>query len=109
VRQYLLRRLAQGAAVLFIVSAVVFAIVHAAPGGPALLNNPDVDPRMAREMETLLGLDHPGSTPAASNAGEPGVLSARPGHRGVAVGARSHTLLSGTALMLAVVLAIRWA
>ena len=58
-RRYLLRRLAQGAAVLFVVSAVVFAIVHAAPGGPALLNNPDVDPKMAKEMEKQLGLDDP--------------------------------------------------
>lgn len=58
-RRFLLRRLGQGAAVLFVVSAVVFAVVHAAPGGPALLNNPDVDPMMAKEMEKLLGLDDP--------------------------------------------------
>jgi hypothetical protein len=42
----------QGTAVLLVVSAVVFAIVHAAPGGPALLNNPDVDPRMPKKWRS---------------------------------------------------------
>jgi peptide/nickel transport system permease protein len=59
VRRYVLRRLAQGVAVLFVVSVVVFAIVHAAPGGPALLNNPDIDPKQAREMAEALGLHDP--------------------------------------------------
>jgi len=59
VRGYILRRLAQGAVLLVVVSAVVFAIVHAAPGGPALLIQPDVDPTQVAAMEKQLGLDDP--------------------------------------------------
>ena len=58
-RTYVLRRLVQGVAVLFVVSVVVFAIVHAAPGGPELLNQPDLDPAVARNMRASLGLDDP--------------------------------------------------
>jgi peptide/nickel transport system permease protein len=113
VRRFLLRRLGQGLAVLFVVSAVVFAIVHAAPGGPALLNNPDVDPRMAREMEKLLGLDDPIAVQYArwlANAAR-GNLG-RSYQHGLSTGellrARipNTLLLSGTALVLAVVLAV---
>jgi peptide/nickel transport system permease protein len=59
VRTYVARRLLQGLAVLFVVSVVVFVIVHAAPGGPELLNQPDMDPSVAREMRASLGLDDP--------------------------------------------------
>jgi len=59
VRSYVARRLLQGLAVLFVVSVVIFVIVHAAPGGPALLNHPDMDPNVAREMRASLGLDDP--------------------------------------------------
>jgi peptide/nickel transport system permease protein len=59
VRGYILRRLAQGVALLFVVSVVIFAVIHGAPGGPALLNHPDMDPTMAREMEEMLGLHDP--------------------------------------------------
>jgi peptide/nickel transport system permease protein len=57
--RYLLVRLAQGAALLFIVSAVVFLIVHSTPGGPAILNNPDVDPHTAQQIARDLGLADP--------------------------------------------------
>jgi peptide/nickel transport system permease protein len=113
VRRYLLRRVAQGATVLFVVSAVVFAIVHAAPGGPALLNNPDVDPRMAKEMEKLLGLDDPIPVQYArwlKNAmlGNLGRSYQHSMSTAELLGARipNTLLLSGTALLLAVVLAI---
>jgi peptide/nickel transport system permease protein len=59
VRGYVLRRLVQGAVLLLVVSVVVFAIVHAAPGGPALLIHPDMDPTQLRAMEAGLGLDDP--------------------------------------------------
>ena len=59
VRGYILRRLAQGAVLLFVVSLVIFAIVHAAPGGPALLIHPDMDPTQVKAMEKQLGLDDP--------------------------------------------------
>jgi peptide/nickel transport system permease protein len=113
VRRYLIRRLAQGAVVLFVVSAVVFAIVHAAPGGPALLNNPDVDPRMAKEMEKQLGLDDPIPVQYARWLGNAvrGNLGRSYQHSlGTAelLWARipNTLLLSGTALLIAVVLAV---
>lgn len=56
---YVIGRLGQAAALLLVMSAVVFAVVHAAPGGPAILNNPDIDPRMAEEMARNLGLEDP--------------------------------------------------
>jgi peptide/nickel transport system permease protein len=59
VSRYLLIRLLQGAVLLFVVSAVVFLIVHAAPGGPAILNNPDVDPETAKAIARDLGLTDP--------------------------------------------------
>jgi peptide/nickel transport system permease protein len=113
VGRFLLRRLGQGMAVLFVVSAVVFVVVHAAPGGPALLNNPDVDPRMAKEMEKLLGLDDPIPVQYArwlANAVR-GNLG-RSYQHGLSTAellwARipNTLLLSGTALLLAVALAI---
>lgn len=58
-RGYVLRRLAQGAVLLLVVSVVVFVIVHAAPGGPALLIHPDMDPTQLKAMEARLGLDDP--------------------------------------------------
>ena len=112
-RRYLIRRLAQGAVVLFVVSAVVFAIVHAAPGGPALLNNPDVDPKMAKEMEKQLGLDDPIPVQYARWLGNAvrGNLGRSYQHSlGTAelLWARipNTLLLSGTALLIAVVLAV---
>ena len=58
-RGYVLRRLVQGVVLLVVVSAVVFTIVHAAPGGPALLIHPDMDPTQVKAMEKQLGLDDP--------------------------------------------------
>jgi peptide/nickel transport system permease protein len=59
VRGYVLRRLTQGAVLLVVVSIVVFAVVHSAPGGPALLIHPDMDPTQVKAMEKQLGLDDP--------------------------------------------------
>jgi peptide/nickel transport system permease protein len=56
---YVIGRLGQAAALLLVMSAVVFAVVHAAPGGPAILNNPEIDPRVAQEMARNLGLEDP--------------------------------------------------
>ncbi|MER3399355.1 MAG: diguanylate cyclase [Chloroflexota bacterium] len=56
---YVIGRLGQAAVLLLVMSAVVFAVVHAAPGGPAILNNPDIDPRVAQEMARNLGLEDP--------------------------------------------------
>lgn len=57
--RYLVLRLLQGVILLFVVSAVIFLIVHSAPGGPAILNNPDVDPETAKAIARDLGLTDP--------------------------------------------------
>jgi len=57
--RYLLNRLAQSVVLLLLVSAIVFALVHAAPGGPALLNQPEMDPAQAKAMAQQLGLEDP--------------------------------------------------
>ena len=56
---YILGRLAQGAVLLLLVSALVFAVIHSVPGGPALLNQPDTDPAVAKELADQLGLNDP--------------------------------------------------
>jgi peptide/nickel transport system permease protein len=56
---FLVRRLLQSVLLLLIVSVVVFTIVHAAPGGPAVLVNPELDPRTADEFAEQLGLNDP--------------------------------------------------
>lgn len=56
---YLIQRLIQSGILLFLVCAVVFTIIHGAPGGPAILLNPDMDPAQAKELARSLGLDDP--------------------------------------------------
>ena len=56
---YILGRLAQSAILVLIVSGVIFGIIHSAPGGPLILNNPDVDPRLAQDIAARLGLNDP--------------------------------------------------
>jgi peptide/nickel transport system permease protein len=113
VRTYLVRRLLQGLAVLFVVSVAIFAIVHAAPGGPALLNQPDMDPNVAREMQAMLGLDDPLPVQYArwlrnaltGNLGK-SYQHSLPTTRLVVDRVPNTLLLSGTALAVAVLLAI---
>ena len=56
---YLASRMVQGVILLILVSAVVFVVIHSAPGGPALLNQPDTDPALAQELADKLGLNDP--------------------------------------------------
>jgi peptide/nickel transport system permease protein len=56
---YTLRRLIQAVVLLFIVSVVTFALIHAAPGGPAVLANPDLGREQIARMSEQLGLDDP--------------------------------------------------
>jgi peptide/nickel transport system permease protein len=51
--------LAQSFLLIVIVSAIVFGIIHSAPGGPMILNNPEVDARLARDISERLGLNDP--------------------------------------------------
>ncbi|MBI2207727.1 MAG: ABC transporter permease [Candidatus Rokubacteria bacterium] len=112
-KTYVVRRIAQGLIVLFVVSAAIFVIVHSAPGGPALLNQPDMDPTVAKEMRQSLGLDDPIPVQYAR-----WLRNALTGHFGksyqhsiatadLMVARIPNTLLlSGTALVLAVLLAL---
>jgi peptide/nickel transport system permease protein len=56
-----LRRFAQAVPLLLVVSAVVFALLHAVPGGPlaAYLENPNVRPEDIARLRAAYGLDRP--------------------------------------------------
>ena len=56
---FLARRLGQGVVVLLLVSAVTFAIMMAAPGGPSLLADPKLSVAERTAIEQQLGLDQP--------------------------------------------------
>jgi peptide/nickel transport system permease protein len=59
--RFLARRLAHAVPLLFIVSALVFLLIHAAPGGPLAiyLSNPNVRPEDIERLRHALGLDRP--------------------------------------------------
>ncbi len=110
---YLLRRLLQSILLLFIVSIVVFAIVHAAPGGPALLNNPELDPKTAAQFAEQMGLNDPLPVQYARWIGNvfKGNLGlslehAVPSMTLVRERFPATLLLSGTAIVLAIVTAV---
>jgi peptide/nickel transport system permease protein len=46
-------------ALLVLISAIVFALIHSAPGGPMLLVQPGITAEQAAQMRTALGLDAP--------------------------------------------------
>ena len=111
--RYLLIRGLQGIVLLVVVSAVIFFIVHSAPGGPAILNNPDVDPETAKAIARDLGLTDPVLVQYARWAGRAitGNFGRSYQHQIPVVrlirNRMSNTLLlAGTALALAVVIAI---
>jgi len=58
---FLLRRVAQMVPLLVLVSLVVFALIHAAPGGPLALylDNPNVRPQDIERLRKAMGLDRP--------------------------------------------------
>lgn len=56
---YLLRRTFQAIVLLWIVSAVTFVLIHMAPGGPALLQNPDLSREQIARFRAQLGLEDP--------------------------------------------------
>lgn len=60
--RYLLRRLAQAAVTLVAVTALLFGLLHAIPGGPLrnlIGESVGADPASAERAEALLGLDRP--------------------------------------------------
>lgn len=111
--RYILGRIIQGIVLLFLVSAVVFAVIHSAPGGPALLNQPDTDPAVAKEFAEQLGLNDPIPVQYVRWLGNlfRGSLGKSYQHNlptGVLIVERipKTLLLSGTALLLAIFLAV---
>ncbi len=58
---YVAGRLVRAVPLLFGLSILIFALVHAAPGGPltVYLSNPNVRPEDIERLERLLGLDRP--------------------------------------------------
>ena len=60
-RRFLIRRIAQSISLLFVISLVVFALIHAAPGGPLTmyLDNPNVRPQDIERLRRAMGLDRP--------------------------------------------------
>jgi peptide/nickel transport system permease protein len=56
---YVVRRLLQAVVLLFTVSVLTFLLIHSAPGGPALLANPDLSREQVQQMAEQLGLDDP--------------------------------------------------
>jgi peptide/nickel transport system permease protein len=58
---FLLRRVAQMVPLLVLVSLMVFALIHAAPGGPLALylDNPNVRPQDIERLRRQMGLDRP--------------------------------------------------
>ena len=59
--RFLLRRGLQAVPLLFAISAIVFLLIHAAPGGPLTiyLSNPNVRPEDIERLRRALGLDRP--------------------------------------------------
>ena len=57
--RYLIRRLFQTAALLLVVSLVVFTLVLQAPGGSSILLDRNMSPEDTARMRTILGLDQP--------------------------------------------------
>lgn len=57
--RYLARRIVQTAALLLIVSVVVFALVTQAPGGPSILLDRNMGADEVARMRAILGLDQP--------------------------------------------------
>jgi oligopeptide transport system permease protein len=53
------RKLAEAATVLLVISALTFALVHGAPGGP-FNNERSLDPQIVTNLESHFGLDQPG-------------------------------------------------
>lgn len=56
---YLVRRLLQAIVLLFVVSVVTFGLIHSAPGGPALLADPDLSREDVQRISKNLGLTDP--------------------------------------------------
>ena len=114
-RRFLLRRLAHGAAVVFIAASLSFLLVHLAPGDPfsGPLDSPLIDVGVKDRWREAYGLDRPlpeqyirflGQL-ARGNLG-PSLLRLRPASDALAEAAPNTLLLLGTALVISFTLGI---
>src|SRR5262245_19586957 len=58
-QRYLFGRLIQAIVVLFVVSVITFVLIHSAPGGPAILIQPDLTREQMQELRAQMGLEDP--------------------------------------------------
>jgi len=56
---FLVRRVAQSAVLLLLVTMVTFLLIHSAPGGPSILLNPDTSKEQAQQISANLRLNDP--------------------------------------------------
>src|SRR3982074_328165 len=111
--RYLLLRLLHSAVVLVVLSAVTYALMHFAPGGPSVLMSPDIGAAEAGRMRANLGLDAPlhvqylswVSTVVRADFGR-SFTDARPVRELIAERLPNTLLLSGAALLVALVLGV---
>jgi peptide/nickel transport system permease protein len=111
--RYLLLRLLHSAVVLVVLSAVTYALMHFAPGGPSVLMSPDIGAEEAARMRANLGLDAPlhmqylswVSTVVRADFGR-SFTDARPVRELIAERLPNTLLLSGAALLVALVLGV---
>ena len=110
---FLLRRALHALTVVFVVCTVTFILVHLAPGGPAVLADPKLSLEEQAAIEERLGLNQPlpaqyGIWMARVARGDLGqsFLYDVPNRRAIAERLPNTVLLAGTALLLAVALAV---
>lgn len=108
-RRFLARRLAHGAAVVFIAASVAFLLVHLAPGDPfsTTLDSASISPSVKATWRAAYGLDRPLPEQyvrflaqlARGNLG-PSLLQPGPASAAIAVAVPNTLVLMGTALVL---------
>ena len=111
--RYLLSRFVQAVVLVFVVSVVMFGLLYAAPGGPAVLVQQDVTAEAAEQMRRNLGLDDPVPVQYVRWAsrmvrGDAGISISNSRQVATLLGQRfgATALLASAALLLALVVAI---
>ena len=110
---FLLRRAAHALTVIFVVCTATFALVHLAPGGPAVLADPKLSLEEQAAIEQRLGLDRPVAAQYALWMGRvvrgdlgKSFLYEVPNRRAIGERLPNTALLAGTALLLSVLLGV---